>query len=71
VAKHRAGVATLINLNKKLDPHGSFQLVVDGETVRWPDGVHISKTGGEWLQPFILPTVGELGLTARADELRK
>ena len=45
---------------------GSFQLVVDGVTVRWPDGVHISKAGGEWLQPYILPTVGRLGLSTRA-----
>jgi len=66
VAAHRRGTVTLIDLNKKLDPHGSFQLVIDKVTVRWPDGVHISKSGGEWLQPFILPTVGRLGLSSRA-----
>ena len=67
VARHRPGLVTLIDLNKKLDPHGVFQVVVDGVTVRWPDGVHIAKTGGEWLQPFILPTVGQLGLASRAE----
>ena len=56
----------MINLNKKLDPHGHFQLAIDGVTVRWNDGVHISKAGGEWLQPFILPTVGRQGLAAVA-----
>jgi peptidoglycan/LPS O-acetylase OafA/YrhL len=67
VAAHRRSTVTLIDLNKKLDPHGSFQLVVDRVTVRWPDGVHISKAGGEWLQPFILPTVGSLGLSSHAE----
>jgi hypothetical protein len=66
VAGHRAKVVTLIDLNKKLDPHGHFQEVIDGVTVRWADGVHISEPGGEWLQPFIFPTVAQLGLTARA-----
>ena len=46
--------------------HGVFQVVIDGVTVRWTDGIHISEPGGEWLQPFIFPTVARLGLTARA-----
>jgi hypothetical protein len=66
VAAHRPKVVTLFDLDKKLDPHGVFQLVVDGVTVRWPDGVHVAKTGGEWLQPWVLPTVGHLGLEARS-----
>ena len=70
VAAHRRGVVTLINLNRTLDPHGVFQLVVDGVTVRWADGVHISNAGGRWLQPDILPTVGQLGLEARASHGR-
>ena len=67
VARRRANVATLIDLNKKLDPKGVFQLAIDGVTVRWTDGIHISQPGGEWLQPFILPTVARLGLTSRAN----
>ena len=66
VAAHRRSTVSLIDLNKKLDPHGHFQLAVDGVTVRWPDGVHISKVGGEWLQSFILPTVGQRGLSTIA-----
>jgi peptidoglycan/LPS O-acetylase OafA/YrhL len=65
VAKERHQVATLINLNKILDPHGHFQSVIDGVTVRWPDGIHISQPGGEWLQPAVLPTVARLGLEKR------
>ncbi len=66
IAGQRAGVVTLIDLNKLIDPNGRFQPVVDGVTVRWADGIHISKTGGEWLQPVILPTVARLGLQARS-----
>jgi hypothetical protein len=68
VAAHRRSLVTLIDLNKKLDPHGHFQLAVDGVPVRWPDGVHISKAGGEWLQSFILPTVGRQGLSSVAGQ---
>jgi peptidoglycan/LPS O-acetylase OafA/YrhL len=67
VARHDRSKVTLLDLNKELDPHGQFQLAIDGVTVRWADGVHISKAGGEWLQPFILPTVGQLGLSVRSE----
>jgi peptidoglycan/LPS O-acetylase OafA/YrhL len=68
VTKHNPRVVTLVNLNKILDPHGTYQSVIDGVTVRWADGIHVSKTGGEWLQAALLPKVAELGLnsTARA-----
>jgi hypothetical protein len=68
VAKRRSNVVTVIDLNKVLDPEGHFQSVIDGVTVRWADGIHISEPGGEWLQPAILPTVGRLGLAARAKQ---
>ena len=68
VAERRSKVVTVIDLNKMLDPHGHFQSVIDGVTVRWADGIHISEPGGEWLQPAILPTVGQLGLAARANQ---
>lgn len=57
---------TVIDLNRILDPHGHFQTDVDRVVVRWPDGIHISKQGGEWLQPRVLPTIAQLGLDARA-----
>ena len=56
---------TVIDLNRILDPHGSFQIVVDGVPVRWADGIHISEPGGEWLQARVLPTVARLGLAVR------
>jgi peptidoglycan/LPS O-acetylase OafA/YrhL len=66
VAASRKRVVTLVNLNKLIDPHGHYQLVVDGVTVRSTDGLHLTKAAGEWLQPDILPTVAALGLAARA-----
>jgi len=62
VAKERPGVVTLVDLNRLLDPAGHFQPVIDGITVRWADGIHISQDGGQWLQQFVLPTVRRLGL---------
>jgi peptidoglycan/LPS O-acetylase OafA/YrhL len=66
VARSRPGVATLIDLNRELDPGGSYRPVIDGVTVRWADGIHISEAGGVWLQPFILPTVAQVGLSGRS-----
>ncbi len=66
VGRQRPGVVTVIDLNKLLDPAGHYQSVIDGVTVRWPDGVHISQPGGLLLQPHVLPEVGRLGLAARA-----
>ena len=65
VAAEHPGEVTLIDLNRLLDPDGHFQSVVDGVTVRWPDGIHFSKDGGEWLQPPILPTVAPPGPVQR------
>ena len=68
VARKRAESVTLVDLNKMLDPDGHYQSDVDGVTVRWSDGIHISKAGGEWLQPRILPLVDRLGLAARVSK---
>jgi hypothetical protein len=66
VAAGHPGEVTVIDLNKLLDPAGHFQMVVDGVTVRWADGIHVTKAGGQWLEPSVLPTIAELGLEARA-----
>jgi hypothetical protein len=66
VAGRHPGVVTVVDLNRILDPQGQFRTVLDGITVRWADGIHISKQGGEWLQARVLPTVAQLGLAARA-----
>jgi len=66
VAARHPGQVTVIDLNAVLDPSGRFQTVVDGVTVRWADGIHVTKAGGQWIEPFVLPTVAQLGLEARA-----
>ncbi len=63
VAKEHPAVVSVVDLNKLLDPHGSYQAAIDGVTVRDSDGVHISIPGGEWLRSSILPTIAALGCT--------
>ncbi len=64
-AAHRDSV-TLIDLNRLVDPSGHYQRVIGGVTVRSTDGIHLTMAGSVWLQPDILPTIGELGLSGRA-----
>ncbi|HXA31798.1 MAG TPA: acyltransferase family protein [Acidimicrobiales bacterium] len=66
VAAQRPSLITLVDLNKMIDPNGHFQATIDGMTVRWSDGVHITRAASQWLQPQILPTVGHLGLATRS-----
>jgi hypothetical protein len=66
VARADPHEVTVINLNKMLSPHGAYAAEVDGITTRWPDGIHISTAGGEFLQRQILPLVDRLGLQAEA-----
>jgi hypothetical protein len=66
VAATRPGTVTVIDLNRILGPDGRYTRTVDGVTVRWADGIHISKPGGQWLEGQILPTVARLGLEVRS-----
>jgi peptidoglycan/LPS O-acetylase OafA/YrhL len=66
VAGARPDTVTVIDLNHILGPEGHYTRTVDGVTVRWADGIHISKEGGRWLEGPILPTVGQRGLDVRA-----
>jgi len=70
VAAATRGKVTPMDLNALLCPLGRFQTVVDGVAVRWPDGIHVTPAGGKWLQPGVLPTVAELGLTVRSGAAR-
>ncbi|MGB7052109.1 MAG: acyltransferase family protein [Acidimicrobiales bacterium] len=65
-AANRRDTVTVIRLNRLLDPHGRFQAVVDGYTVRWSDGIHISIAGGVLAQRWIMPVAGQLGLESQA-----
>jgi peptidoglycan/LPS O-acetylase OafA/YrhL len=63
VASAHKGVATVVDLNRLLDPDGHYTPTVDGITVRSTDGIHISIAGGMFLRHSVLPTVANLGLT--------
>jgi hypothetical protein len=62
VARADPGVVTVVDLNKMLSPHGVYTTAIDGVTVRWSDGVHVTAAGGELLQRQILPVIDRLGL---------
>jgi hypothetical protein len=62
VAAGHPGAVTIYDLNKALDPQGRFASTIDGITVRWSDGIHITRDGGMWLRPKIFPVVAALAL---------
>jgi peptidoglycan/LPS O-acetylase OafA/YrhL len=64
VGKAHPGVVTVVDINKMLDPDGHYTATLNGDTIRWTDGVHVTVAGGEILQPKVLPTVAALGLSA-------
>jgi hypothetical protein len=47
----------VFDLNRLLDPGGRFANVIDGQTVRYADEVHITPAGDCWLAPQFLPYV--------------
>jgi peptidoglycan/LPS O-acetylase OafA/YrhL len=55
------GRATVIDLNRSLDPAGHYVSYIDGVRVRDVDAEHVSPAGGEWLQPRLLPALTSLG----------
>ena len=55
-------VASVIDLNRLLDPKGTYAATVDGVAVRDDDNEHISLYGGMLLRPAILPELVQLGL---------
>ncbi len=55
-------VASLIDLNRMLDPGGVYRSMIEGISVRDDDNEHISVYGGMLLRPRILPALVQLGL---------
>jgi peptidoglycan/LPS O-acetylase OafA/YrhL len=52
---HRTG-ATLLDLHAMVCPDGTYQQVIDGVTVRSPDGVHFA-VGPDGAGPFLAPRI--------------
>jgi len=65
------GRAEVIDLNRLLDPAGTYTSYLDGVRVRNPDDEHISVLGGELLRPLVLPTLERLGLAHEASRLHR
>ncbi len=61
VARH-PGQASVVDLNKMLDPQGHYVSSLGGVRVRDFDDEHISEAGGQWLQGALLPALVQLGL---------
>ena len=60
VARH-PDQATVLDLNKMLDPNGHYVSYINGVRVRDTDNEHISIPGGELLRPQLLPSLVQLG----------
>ena len=55
------GTASVIDLNKMLDPRGAYASYLGGVRVRDVDNEHVSPAGGMLLRPMILPKLVALG----------
>jgi hypothetical protein len=64
VVRSDPGEVSVVDLNKMLSPKGVYTSVVHGVRVRWTDGIHVTISGGEYLQAGILPFVDRIGLQA-------
>ena len=54
------------NLNAHLDPGGQYAQYLDGQDVRYADGIHVSAAGAKLVAPWLLGQVEALGKSARA-----
>jgi peptidoglycan/LPS O-acetylase OafA/YrhL len=62
VVNRSSGRASLIDLNRDIDPSGKYTSYLDGVRVRDGDDEHFSLLGGEFLRPIILPQLVQLGV---------
>ncbi|MFF1279694.1 acyltransferase family protein [Streptomyces sp. NPDC058299] len=56
VAGRHRGTADILDLGRRLCPHGAFTWQVDGVQVR-SDGVHLTPEGARWLQPWLVSRI--------------
>ncbi|HET6809694.1 MAG TPA: acyltransferase family protein [Acidimicrobiales bacterium] len=52
---------TVLDAGAALTPSGDYRPAADGVTLRCSDGVHLTRSGGQWLGARILPELVALG----------
>jgi peptidoglycan/LPS O-acetylase OafA/YrhL/lysophospholipase L1-like esterase len=60
------GKVVVADVNARLDPNGQFTTTVDGQVVRFADGIHVTEAGAKLISPWLLTKAAELGTAARA-----
>jgi peptidoglycan/LPS O-acetylase OafA/YrhL len=65
VAAKNPTTVKVVDLNAMLGPNHRYTSSVDGITMRWDDGVHVTDEAGLWLRPKIYPTVDQVAMDAR------
>lgn len=68
VAAAHPSTVSVYDLNHVLGPDGHYVSVIDGITMRWADGIHLSKAAGMWLRPRLYPFVDRLAMANRHRE---
>jgi len=61
VASENPGRVTVVPLYAYLDPDGRYAYRINGQVMRFSDGVHTTEAAGTYLAPKILPTLAAVG----------
>jgi hypothetical protein len=64
VAAEHPGNVSIVPLHRYLDPDGHYTLRINGQVMRFSDGVHTTEAAGTYLAPKILPQLVALGARA-------
>jgi len=66
IAARSNGRVVVADVNARLDPQGHFTTTVDGQVVRFADGIHVTVAGAKLISPWLLSTAAGLGTANRA-----
>jgi hypothetical protein len=65
VAARSHGRVVVADVNARLDPQGRFTTTVDGQVVRFSDGIHVTPAGAKLISPWLLDMSEQLGMANR------
>lgn len=71
VASHHRREASVFDLGSVLSPKGRYARVIDGVTVRSPDGIHISGSGARRVARVLMPRLVAAGQAHKAARLAR